>query len=419
MTEATPLASEQITQPDWSDDILFLRSEIDALFARTKGHSLRAKEWNDRGHAILDRIAALSASPAPSGQGVSGEVGYQLQMTNGAWTRVLVERSEAEEAVSNPANTITAMRPVYLAAPAPSCAPGEVERAARAMCVADGLDPDEHIIGGQATGFEDFGPLWQAEERSEGQLGLTNYKRLAAAALSPQGLDAKEGGDGQDRKFAFRNGQFVNRVSGEPIPHDEPIIIFRARDHHSIHVLREYLTMATDEHHRQAIRDRMAEFAAYAEAHPERMKEPGITHDVRLNDDATPSQRLDPATVERLRAAYDAVSDWPEKRGDPIAVGSAGFMDLLALRNIVAELLPALKSEQWQRIDTAPREGTVFLLAFRVRGEEAARVREARWEPGKPHPTSVNGFLIYDTGIAWMPMPALATDPHQHGGKGA
>lgn len=61
-----------------------------------------------------------------------------------------------------------------------------VERCAQAMCVADGLDPDEHIIGGQATGFEDFGPLWQAEERSEGQLGLTNYKRLATAALATE-----------------------------------------------------------------------------------------------------------------------------------------------------------------------------------------------------------------------------------------
>jgi len=60
-----------------------------------------------------------------------------------------------------------------------------IERAARAMCVHDGLDPDEHIIGGQATGFEDYGPLWQAEQRSEGQLGITDYAGLARAALAP------------------------------------------------------------------------------------------------------------------------------------------------------------------------------------------------------------------------------------------
>lgn len=58
-----------------------------------------------------------------------------------------------------------------------------LEKVAREMCVADGLDPDEHIVGGQATGFEDFGPLWQAEQRSEGQLGITDYVRQARAAI--------------------------------------------------------------------------------------------------------------------------------------------------------------------------------------------------------------------------------------------
>lgn len=43
--------------------------------------------------------------------------------------------------------------------------------------------------------------------------------------------------------------------------------------------------------------------------------------------------------VTRLRDAYDAVAYWPEKRGDPMTVGGAGFMDLLKLRNLVAELL--------------------------------------------------------------------------------
>jgi hypothetical protein len=113
-------------------------------------------------------------------------------------------------------------------------------------------------------------------------------------------------GDGQDRKFAFRDGQFVNRVSGEPIPHDEPIIIFRARDRHSIPVLREYLTMATDEHHRQAIRDRLTEFAAYRDQHPERMKEPGITHDMVL---ATPKPPVDEADKSIDQYAYDELWD--------------------------------------------------------------------------------------------------------------
>jgi hypothetical protein len=102
------------------------------------------------------------------------------------------------------------------------------------------------------------------------------------------------GEGGQDRKFAFRDGQFVNRVSGEPIPLDEPVIIFRARDNHSLPVLREYLSMASDPHHRQAIKDRMGEFAAWRSEHPDRVKEPGITHHIRLNERLTePARKAD------------------------------------------------------------------------------------------------------------------------------
>lgn len=87
---------------------------------------------------------------------------------------------------------------------------------------------------------------------------------------------------GQDRKFAFRRGRYVNRVSGEAIPLDEPVIIFRARDRHALDVLRYYRGLATDPHHRQVIAERIYEFGDYARAHP--LKEPGITHDCRLRE---------------------------------------------------------------------------------------------------------------------------------------
>ena len=92
----------------------------------------------------------------------------------------------------------------------------------------------------------------------------------------------------EDRKFKFENGRFVNRVSGEPIPDDEPVIIFRARDRHSLALLRHYQLLATDPHHQRAIQDRIDEFTAYQRAHPERLKEPGITRHIRLNEDDTP-----------------------------------------------------------------------------------------------------------------------------------
>ena len=97
---------------------------------------------------------------------------------------------------------------------------------------------------------------------------------------------------GQDRKFGFDGQQFVNRVSGEPIPLDEPIIIFRARDRHAEHVLRDYLSMVEDEHHKQAVRERMLEFSDWRAANPDKMKEPGITRDIHLNKDiASPTDR--------------------------------------------------------------------------------------------------------------------------------
>jgi hypothetical protein len=93
----------------------------------------------------------------------------------------------------------------------------------------------------------------------------------------------------EDRKFKFEDGGFVNRVSGEAIPDDEPVILFRARDKHSIAVLMAYLDMVSHPHHRQAVMDRLDEFSAYRAAHPERLKEPGITGHIRLNSDASPA----------------------------------------------------------------------------------------------------------------------------------
>jgi hypothetical protein len=90
----------------------------------------------------------------------------------------------------------------------------------------------------------------------------------------------------EDRKFAFENGRFVNRVSGEAIPDDEPVIIFRARDVHTISVLRHYQALANEPHHIRAIQDRIDEFAAYQEANPHMLKEPGISRHIRLNDES-------------------------------------------------------------------------------------------------------------------------------------
>ncbi len=89
----------------------------------------------------------------------------------------------------------------------------------------------------------------------------------------------------EDRKFKFEDGKFINRVSGEAIPDDEPVIIFRARDWNALDVLEFYQRQCVDGHHVRAIQDRINEFQAFKDEFPDRMKEPGVTRHIRLNDD--------------------------------------------------------------------------------------------------------------------------------------
>lgn len=48
------------------------------------------------------------------------------------------------------------------------------------------------------------------------------------------------------------------------------------------------------------------------------------------------------ALREALEQAYEKVKEWPERNGDPMEVGGQGFMDLLALRNLIPDALAAL-----------------------------------------------------------------------------
>lgn len=66
----------------------------------------------------------------------------------------------------------------------------------------------------------------------------------------------------------------MNRASGEEIPADEPVFIFRARDKFACSVLGDYAEMCSDPAHAAAVVARFIQFGEWADAHPERMKEP-------------------------------------------------------------------------------------------------------------------------------------------------
>lgn len=244
---------------------------------------------------------------------------------------------------------------------------------------------------------------WSSSVRDDQSIRAAWNRR--AALTRRAGGDAIPAGDGQDRKFAFRNGQFVNRVSGEPIPHDEPVIIFRARDRHAIPVLREYLTMATDEHHRQAIRDRLAEFSTYREAHPDRMKEPGITHHIELNAIPQPPAGGDAGAVERA-------AGFMRHDGLCAAVGAYGYCDCgMEAAKAAALAIPAPVVEGWQPIETAILWG-VYIVTD---GEHVALAQYAESDWGGNY-----WAVDPEDALEWSPThcitpPAALSEGRSHG----
>jgi hypothetical protein len=73
----------------------------------------------------------------------------------------------------------------------------------------------------------------------------------------------------------------VKTATGEPIPDDEPLILFRARDRHALEMLFFYRHLCEQDQctdfHLDGIENRLAAFKGFREKHPERMKQPGIT----------------------------------------------------------------------------------------------------------------------------------------------
>ena len=88
----------------------------------------------------------------------------------------------------------------------------------------------------------------------------------------------------QEPKYKIENGKIVNRASGEMIPDDEPITIFRARDKHARSTLMHYFTRVKDNNHASAVLDRLQDFQKFRTDHPNRMKEPDT--ELAIDDNA-------------------------------------------------------------------------------------------------------------------------------------
>lgn len=74
-------------------------------------------------------------------------------------------------------------------------------------------------------------------------------------------------------------GQLVNRVSGNPIPADEPVIVFRAQDANLSLVLTSYIATCKIPEHKLAAAVRLMEVLEWQMHNPLRVKEPDTVID--------------------------------------------------------------------------------------------------------------------------------------------
>jgi hypothetical protein len=87
--------------------------------------------------------------------------------------------------------------------------------------------------------------------------------------------------EGPDTHFEPGSLRIVNTSSGEPIPIDEPLFLFRGRDILAVLVLRFYVLLCKAfgcvASHIEGVQDAHSKFLAFKRRHPDRMKQPGST----------------------------------------------------------------------------------------------------------------------------------------------
>ncbi len=69
-------------------------------------------------------------------------------------------------------------------------------------------------------------------------------------------------------------GFVMNRKTGHVIPSDEPVMVFRAQDRHTVKLLRQYYAMCTDPAHLAVLNKVIDRFELWQQEHPNKVKEP-------------------------------------------------------------------------------------------------------------------------------------------------
>jgi len=82
-------------------------------------------------------------------------------------------------------------------------------------------------------------------------------------------------------RFHLEGEEIIKTSNGDPIPHDEPLLILRARDRLAIPILKIYQQLAIvdgcNDWFMGELAKTLKQFEDFAKLHPERMKQPGVT----------------------------------------------------------------------------------------------------------------------------------------------
>jgi hypothetical protein len=78
----------------------------------------------------------------------------------------------------------------------------------------------------------------------------------------------------QDPKYVIINNQLCNSATYEPIPQDEPLMMFRGKDRKALATVYDYAQRVEDPQHQNAVMGRAKAFEDFRLANPNRMKEP-------------------------------------------------------------------------------------------------------------------------------------------------
>lgn len=83
----------------------------------------------------------------------------------------------------------------------------------------------------------------------------------------------------QDPKFGIDDeGRLCNIATGEQIPADEPVFIFRGKDILAEQALLYYYSLVSMHDHRQAVNHRINDFKRFRLDHSDRMKAPDTVY---------------------------------------------------------------------------------------------------------------------------------------------